>query len=128
MADGNIYFKHSIHVQSESGTDVVVDGSARVPRDLSSEVNWWKLRPVRQIPAREVDENGTPYRLCSSGHYRPVRGFDKNTARPDGLQAYCKQCRHELYLRQSAEAAELAGKALHRYREKKARENLRQGD
>jgi hypothetical protein len=126
MSAGDIYVKSkSIHVE---GNPDLVSGSKRVNRDLAQEVNWWQLRPVRELEARPIDENGVPYRFCSGGHYRPVRGFDKDSTRSDGLRTYCKQCRHEQYLRQSAEAAARAGKALGRYREKKqARVNLAQG-
>ena len=126
MASGDIYVKSgSLHVE---GNPDLVSGSRRVNRDLATEQNWWTLRPQRELQPRPLDENGVPYRFCSGGHYRPVRGFDKDASRPDGLRTYCKQCRHEQYLRQSAEAAARAGKALGRYREKKQlRENLAQG-
>lgn len=125
MPNGEIY-KKSNHIHVE-GNGTLVSGSVRVGRDLDTSVNWWTLRPVRELEARPLDENGVPYLLCSGGHYRPVRGFDNDSTRPNGKCAYCKQCRHERYLRQSAEAAARAGKALGRYREKKAlRENLPQ--
>ncbi len=126
MAEGDIFIRSdSLHVE---GNGTLVSGSRRVNRDLAQEISWWTLRPARELQARPVDENGVPYRFCSGGHYRPVRAFDKDASRPDGLRTYCKQCRHEQYMRRSAEAAERAGKVLGRYREKKrARENLAQG-
>lgn len=125
---GMIYLAAShITVQDEVGGTVKVNGSTPVNRDISTKQNWWKLRPLREPPPVPVDENGVAYHLCSGGHYRPRRAFDKDTSRKTGLRTFCKECRHQQYLRQSAEAAEKAGKALGRYREKKAsRENLAQ--
>lgn len=109
-----------MHVQDKAtGIEMVVSGSKRISRDLSTRINWWELRPQRDIQPREVDENGKPFELCSGGHYRPRRAFDVDTGRKTGLRAYCKQCRHEQYIRQSSEAAERAGKALRRYRDRK---------
>lgn len=113
--------RDGILVDAYSGAASRVDGTQRTNRDLSTKVSWWELRPrkPRDIPPRPVDENGEPHVFCSGGHYRPRRAFDANKKRPNGLQAYCKMCRHEQYLRQSAEAAAMASKPLHRYRERK---------
>lgn len=125
---GMIYLRgNSVTVQDEAGGTVKVSGSPSVNRDISTKQSWWGLRPLREPPPVPVDENGVAYHLCSGGHYRPRRGFDVDTSRKTGLRAYCKECRHQQYLRQSAEAAEKAGKALGRYRDKKAaRVNLAQ--
>jgi hypothetical protein len=119
--EGDIYVREGMTVEGDNGMPSRVDGTQRTNRDLSTKVSWWELRPrtPRDIPPRPVDENGVPQVLCSAGHYRPRRAFDTNMKRPNGLQAYCKQCRHEQYLRQSAEAAERSGKPLRRYHERK---------
>lgn len=70
MADGNIYYQHAIHVQSESGTDVVVDGSAKVPRDLMTLHNVW-------MPKTQMCQVAPGHRWCSCcGDVRPLTYFD----------------------------------------------------
>lgn len=84
-----------------------ISGSVPIDRDLRRDMKALdptgeleqRRQKMRDLPAIERDESGVPYRLCSGGHYRPVKAFGKNSARSDGLDNYCKQCRHEMYER-----------------------------
>lgn len=70
MSDGSIYYSHKIHVQSESGTDVVVDGSARVPRDLMTLHNVWMSKT-------QMCQVAPGHRWCGCcGDVRPLTYFD----------------------------------------------------
>lgn len=110
------------------GNPTKISGGIQLNRNPLKAMEYWTNRPKYEIPPRPVDDEGVPQEFCSGGHYRPRRAFDRDASRKSGVATYCKQCRHEKYLRQSAEAAERASKPLHRYREKKhLRGNLSQG-
>lgn len=113
MAIGDLYSdSDSVHVD---GNPTKVSGSKKIAgRDPSTLVNWWKLRPVREVHLEPppVDVNGVPMRLCSGGHYAPIRDYARNPARRDKLDNFCKSCRKVMTHNWRAEQAEEAGRVL----------------
>lgn len=84
-------------VQQGMGEVVKSRGSQTLRCDIDQSFNFFTLQQIQRIDPVPRDLNGVPHRLCSNGHYSPVAAFSKNSARPDGLDNYCKECRHVMY-------------------------------
>lgn len=108
MSEGDMYAESDHILAPDRMTRV--SGSVPIDRDLfrdrkaldpTGDLEARRVAYREESPAAEVerDADGVPYRLCSGGHYRPIRAFHKNAARPDGLDNYCKECRHAMYER-----------------------------
>jgi len=122
MAIGDRIPMDSKHVHVE-GNDTLVSGTALVQRDLSREFNWWKLRPQRELHLQPIptDEHGVQMRLCSGGHYEPLKNFARNPARRDKTDNFCKACRRVMAHNWRIQEAEAAGRVLRAQRGRPAK-------
>lgn len=83
-------------VNQADGSVIKSLGSQSVRCDLDTSVNFFTLQQIQKVDPVPRDENGEPHRLCSRGHYSPRRAFNKDRTRRDGLDPYCRQCRHSM--------------------------------
>lgn len=132
---GTIYLKaSSLTVQDEAGGTVKVSGSPSVNRDLSSEFNWWQLRPKRSVsvdlPRVPEGKNwcANPYHegYTEQGHdddgWRPVNEFTTyvDVRGKRRLHEHCNTCRNRHRRKMYALQREAEGKPVRGWRRREA--------
>lgn len=99
-------------VEQGAGYPFKSKGTNFVGRDLDTLFNWFATGRGAHVDPIPRDLDGVPHRLCSNGHYSPIAAYDKNAAREDGLDNYCKQCRSEIQRKWRVQEAEANGRKL----------------
>ncbi len=127
---GVIYTGKGVYVADDASGGFKVDGSKPLNRDLSTSVNWWRLRRSLDLPTIPTGKHwcSSPYhegyneRGEDDGGWRPVDEFSSyiDIRGKKRLHQHCKGCRSKLARRMYAIQREAEGKPVRGWRRREA--------